>query len=158
MRYSQNALAQVVKRLSEEFNKGSPLNPGPFLKFYHVPILSRSHSHGPLPDDSIDYDFQQFKAVKYHYCNLTNYHPNCYVYIDDESSSVVAIENLVLDANDGSVYFVGNLSLDETALSLNPCDSFDIFSIKRVTQRSHMLSLFPIKLVKSKASFMTCFD
>ncbi len=71
------------------------------------------------------------------------------------SSSVVSTNNFVLDINDGSDYIVGSQFLDETTLLLNSCESFDIFSIKRIMQRSHMLSIFLIELVKSKAFFTT---
>jgi len=158
VRHSNYPLAQLVKRLSEEFNCESPLRNIPVTLFHANPLLSRRHFNGPFPDDDFDYSrFRQFKKVLFHFWDLRIRHPNNYVIIDDEFDSVIAIENFLLDEN-GSVFIVGSFFHNQRALFLEPCDSFDILSIQEVNHRSHALSIVPIQVVKSKAFMMPTFD
>lgn len=158
VRHSNYPLAQLVKRLSEEFNCEGPLQDIQISFFHANPLLNSRHFNGPLPDDDIDYsEFQQFKKVKYLFWDLRIRHPNNYIIIDDELESVVAIENFLLHEN-GSVFIVGSFFHNQRSLFLEPCDSFNIFSIQEVNHRSQLLSILPIELIKSKAFLISTFD
>lgn len=154
IRHSQNPLVQLVKRLTEATSSISPLLAHlSKTRFHNVPVLTRPHSNGPLPDGQELFRAQEFQSAHYLHWNLSTFHPNRYVLLDDEFKSVVAIENFIEDL-DGSVYIIGRSYQNQNPLFQAPCDSCEILSIQCVYQPSPLLCRWPIEKIKTKAFAM----
>ena len=88
-----------------------------------------------LADDELDSEeeeqlHQSFTFLSFFKWRTTISHPNNYVSLDD--GSIVAIEKIV-EMQDGSFAILGR-TFDQVQPLLNsPCDSNDIFSVKKVS-------------------------
>ena len=148
IRPGPNPLVQLVKRLDEISNCPRISK---VLSFHPIPVLSRPHSQGPLLEGMTG--VKEFWTLLFLKWRITISHPNNYVSLDD--GSIVAIENIV-QMQDGSVAILGSTFDQEQPLFNSPCDSNDIFSVKKVGLLSPISSVWSIDCIKYKVFLMRC--
>ena len=100
---------------------------------------------------------EQFGCVQFRHWQLSNRHPNCYVILDDDTNSIVTIENFV-QTEDGSVLVVGfSFTLTQPLFCVDPFDAGEYLSIKSASNPSPTSSYWPIDVIKTKAFVMPLF-